>query len=541
MPTVPKQPTGNERPLDERVNPASAAAIGAVERILRSPWRLSIAVAMFVAVLSWLGSDQQRQALEIRLPEGWGEVNTVSLFVPEFVHNALWALLAPLLLALFVWSWRRLHPLLFAGAQIALCLGCAWGMGWIEHHSTDRLRDWVGPPVRESADAPSLMELERLSRERRRERDPQRRNERAEREDEGRESAPDGEGPAQLGDPQETGGERADEGRVEPGRDGPPREGPGRDGFGPRPNPGPPPGLGQGGAGGGEPGADVRSPRSAFQSRMDRLRARGLAPTARETAGQRLPREVLLYLIALGLSGAAFAFLARRESERRQLALELEAAQLSSELSRTQLRTLRAQLQPHFLFNALHGIGGLVRTGRADEALRTLSGLGGLLRRTLDSDRADRWPLRQELELIDEYLAVEGVRLGDRLTIEREFDPAALDVEIPPLLLLPIVENAIRHGIAAKTGPGTLRITAHRESDRLRLVVEDDGTGFADEVLALRRHPSDDEVHVGLFNTRERLVRIFGADGQRFELSNGNQLGARGACVTIELPCEPKP
>lgn len=535
-------------------NDASVAVVGAVERVLRSPWRLAIVVAAFVAVLSWLGVDQQRRALESRIPDGFGEVDLASLFVPEFAHNLLWALLAPLLLGQFVALWRRLHPIVFAAAQLVLCLACAWGMGFAEHHLSRELRDWIGPPVVESEDAPSFDELERLARERRR-------ADRAERER--RQSNGGGEGPGgpvgpgdppsarrtepNAGDeplpPRDFAPDGGNERELERDVERAPDRGPTRpdDDSGARRRFGPPPWS----------QAPNRDPRDAFdppipgevddeadrgpRGRRDRMRAFGLAPTAADSASRRLPREVLLYLMALGLSGSAFAFLAQRDAERRQLVLELEAATLSTELSRAKLRTLRAQLQPHFLFNALHGIGGLVRAQRGDEALRTLADLGTLLRRTLDSDRADRWPLADELELIDEYLSIEAVRLGERLTVERDIDRAVVGEDIPPLLLLPIVENAIRHGIANVVGSGVLRIEVARAGDQLRLVVEDSGPGFPDDVLALRRHPSEDEVHVGLFNTRERLERLF-PGAHRFDLSNVEGGGAR---VTIELPASP--
>lgn len=494
------------RPAPATGRASSLAAVGAVERTLRSPARLALAVGAFVFVLSWLGADQQRRALTSRIPEGFGEIDMVSLLVPELAHNALWALLSPLLLLAFVATWRRMHPLLFVTGQVALCLGAAWSMGWAEHHTTRALRDWIGPPVIESDDAPTFEELQRLVRERRR-------LDRAERE------RRRGEGGA-LDDAPPSDAEA-------PGPDARRRERP-------LPGVGPVPDLGRDRFG---PAADgtAEDRRLRVRARQERLRTFGLAPTAPETASRRLPREVLFYLIALGLSGSAFTFLARRESERRQRTLELEAAQLASELSRAKLRTLRAQLNPHFLFNALHGIGGLVRAQRADEALRTLTDLGTLLRRTLDSDRADRWPLGDELELVDEYLSIESVRLGDRLTIERDIDSAVRPVPIPPLVLLPIVENAIRHGIAAVPGPGRLRIEAHTDGRRVRVVVEDTGPGFPDDVLVLRRHPAEDEVHVGLFNTRERLQRLF-PSAHRFELANPPTGGAR---VTIELPCNP--
>jgi len=473
-----------ERTPPEARTPSNAA-LAWLERTLSSPWRLGLLAFLLATLLSWLSADQiHRWAVARRRDDE--DVDFAQFFAPEFVHYLTWAAVAPLLLWFVVWTWRRLHPLLFAGVQLALCFAVAWSMGWVEFHANEALREMRDGRARRAGD----------ERQASREAPP-----------DSVAGAPDGAPAPRDGELRERLEERIDE-RFGDGRDG-------RDGRGERP----PPPVGEW------------------------LRRRLGPESANENAQRRLPRELLLYLFSLGIAGSAFAFLEQRRAERARLASDLSAANLRSELAHTQLRSLRAQLQPHFLFNALHGIGGLVREGRADEALGTLSDLGGLLRRTLDADRVESWSLATELALIDEYLSIEGVRLGERLRVVRDIDPACARVPLPPLLLLPLVENAIRHGVSVSTKIGTLTLAAKRAGDRLRITIEDDGPGFPAEVLAQRRHPARGEVHVGLANTIERLERLL-PGRHRVELSNranrANGEGAEGggARVVLELPIE---
>jgi signal transduction histidine kinase len=451
----------------------SNAAMAWIERTLSSPWRLGVLALLLATLLSWLSADQiHRWAVARRRDDE--EIDFAQFFAPEFVHYLTWAAVAPLLLWFVVWTWRRLHPLLFAGVQLATCFAVAWSMGWVEFHANEALREMRDGRTRRAADERPGM----------------------------REAPPDSSAGTADGAPAPRDGglrERLEE-RIDE------RFGEGRDGRGERP----PPPVGEW------------------------LRRRLGPENAVDNAERRLPRELLLYLFSLGIAGSAFAFLEQRRAERARLASELSAANLRSELANTQLRSLRAQLQPHFLFNALHGIGGLVREGRADEALGTLSDLGGLLRRTLDADRVESWSLATELALVDEYLSIEGVRLGERLRVVRNVDPACARVPLPPLLLLPLVENAIRHGVSVSTKGGTLTLGAQRAADLLRITIEDDGPGFPAEVLAHRRHPARGEVHVGLANTIERLERLL-PGRHRVELSNKVTGGAR---VVLELPIE---
>jgi len=184
---------------------------------------------------------------------------------------------------------------------------------------------------------------------------------------------------------------------------------------------------------------------------------------------------------------------------------ELHAAQLETQLAAARLEALKMQLHPHFLFNALHTIGTLVRTGASDLAVRVVAGLGDLLRRILDDATTQSVPLRQELDLLRAYLDIEQVRFSDRLQVEFHVEPATLDASVPHLILQPLVENALRHGIEADAQAGRLTVTAWRVVDRLVLVVRDDGRGVPGEDGGGRRG-------VGLANTRDRLAQLFGPD-----------------------------
>jgi LytS/YehU family sensor histidine kinase len=160
------------------------------------------------------------------------------------------------------------------------------------------------------------------------------------------------------------------------------------------------------------------------------------------------------------------------------------------------------QLHPHFLFNALNTIAMLVREHDADTAVRLTAELGALLRELLRRGTATEVPLRQELELLGRYLAIEQVRFGERLRVVRRIEPDTLDAAVPPLVLQPLVENALRHGIAPSPGPGVLTIGASLRDRVLVLTVRDNGAGPV-------REPAGG-LGLGLPNTRERLRRQYG-------------------------------
>lgn len=225
----------------------------------------------------------------------------------------------------------------------------------------------------------------------------------------------------------------------------------------------------------------------------------------------------LLYWIVLVVTYAVDQY--RRFRER-----ELTASQLETQLVQADLQALKMQLQPHFLYNALHTIGSLVRTGDRENAVRVVAGLGGLLRLVLDHAAQQEVPLKQELDFIRSYLEIEQMRFRDRLQVTIHADPDVLDAKVPHLILQPLVENAIRHGIAPHLFASKVTVAARRANGRLELVVRDDGpgTGVGDTA-----RPG-----IGLTNTRARLTRLYGDDfGLAVENAAGGGLEAR-----IELP-----
>ncbi len=203
---------------------------------------------------------------------------------------------------------------------------------------------------------------------------------------------------------------------------------------------------------------------------------------------------------------------------------EIHASGLETQLAQAQLQALKMQLHPHFLFNTLNAVSTLVRTNKNEAATDMIAGLSDLLRLTLESSGAQEVTLKQELEFLERYLEIEQIRFGDRLRVRMDIEPGTLHARVPNLLLQPLVENAIRHGIAPRAEAGLIEIRAVREDDILRLHVRDDGPGL----------PEGDRVHngVGLSNTIARLERLYGS-AQRVTLANAED---GGALITLELP-----
>ena len=203
-----------------------------------------------------------------------------------------------------------------------------------------------------------------------------------------------------------------------------------------------------------------------------------------------------------------------RDKDRRQLRLE-------AQLADARLQTLRAQLQPHFLFNALNTISVLMHEN-VDSADRILLQLSTLLRRSLDASEAHEVTLGEEIGFLESYLQIEQARFGERLSYGVLVPEQLLAARVPSLILQPLVENALHHGIATRAGPGRVEISASRHGEFLRLSVADDGRGL----------PQDITERVGLANTRARLQLLY-ADRQRFEVRNSDD---GGVIAQIELP-----
>ncbi|HEX8690800.1 MAG TPA: histidine kinase [Longimicrobium sp.] len=213
------------------------------------------------------------------------------------------------------------------------------------------------------------------------------------------------------------------------------------------------------------------------------------------------------------------------EYARRYHDREVQAAQLGTRLAEARLEALKMQIQPHFLFNTLHSISELVHED-AEAADRMITRLGDLLRLTVDNAQTHEVTLAQEMEFLEAYLEIQRTRFQDTLEVELSIAPDTLDALVPNLVLQPLVENAIRHGVGARGGVGRIAVSAAREGDRLTLEVRDNGAG-----LSAAPGPRARE-GVGVSNTRARLEQMYGAR-QRFELKNGS---GGGAVATVTIP-----
>jgi two-component system LytT family sensor kinase len=227
----------------------------------------------------------------------------------------------------------------------------------------------------------------------------------------------------------------------------------------------------------------------------------------------------MAYYWAVLAFGYSFEIYQKYKSE------ELKAAQLEARLIETELKALRQQMHPHFLFNTMNTIAVLVREGKNDEAVTLLARLSALLRMTLENTGIPEVTLRQEVEFLERYVEIQRARFSDRLLVNINIAADALDARIPNLLLQPMVENAILHGVAPKNGPGVVEISGRVEGGQLHLEVRDDGPGFA-PVEGRRREG------IGLSNTRERLMKIYGSNQQLVLKSESGH----GVTVQIVLP-----
>jgi signal transduction histidine kinase len=203
--------------------------------------------------------------------------------------------------------------------------------------------------------------------------------------------------------------------------------------------------------------------------------------------------------------------------------LELKASELRAEVTRAQLGALKMQLQPHFLFNTLNAIMGMVRVGEVQQAERALSRFSDLLRAVLDDMDAQEVTLERELTYVRLYLSIEQMRFADRLGVLIDADPDVLDAAVPHMGLQPVVENAVRHGIGRRVAGGSIEVRAARVGGSLHLRVRDFGAGPRSAAPAGRG--------LGLSNLRARLEQLYGADADlRIDIS------ADGATVDVVVP-----
>ncbi|MCI0485132.1 MAG: sensor histidine kinase [Blastocatellia bacterium] len=233
-----------------------------------------------------------------------------------------------------------------------------------------------------------------------------------------------------------------------------------------------------------------------------------------------------IYGAVLGISAAVDYYRKFQERERAAAAFELKASQLEGQLAQAHLRALKMQLHPHFLFNTLHSIAALVREDDKQGAIRMIAGLSDLLRMALEEVGARETTLKQEMEFLEKYLAIEQIRFQDRLKVRIEIEPETLDATVPYLILQPIVENAIRHGISKRASASLVEIRAWREGGHLFMQVRDDGPGLAEGWTAPAREG------IGIKNTRARLEQLYGR-AHSFSIENGD---GGGAVATIIIP-----
>jgi hypothetical protein len=257
----------------------------------------------------------------------------------------------------------------------------------------------------------------------------------------------------------------------------------------------------------------------------------GLIANRVDTAWENLPtdlsrayRATFNYVCVFGVNVALFHLVSARRHELQQaqeLAHALSAAQ------HAQLAALRYQLNPHFLFNTLNAISAMIVTRRNDEAELMTDKLSSFLRASLASDPTELVPLDQELTLMEDYLEIESIRFGDRLHVEIDCAREACGVPIPSFLLQPLVENAIKYGVAPSLEPVNIRVTGRREGSDLVVTVEDDGRGAGQAVKT-------GGAGVGLDNIRKRLKALYGDNGV-LSAEPRNP----GFAATIRLPTEP--
>ena len=230
------------------------------------------------------------------------------------------------------------------------------------------------------------------------------------------------------------------------------------------------------------------------------------------------------YWAVIGLQALFRSNREARRRERETLELKVESSQLAEQLTAAQLSALKMQMHPHFLFNTLSAIMVLVRQGKGQEAETMLSRLSDLLRHTLDDVDTQEVPLWRELDFLRLYLSIEQVRFEDRLRVRIDAGPEVSDALVPHMVLQPIVENAVRHGLGQSEDPVLIHVGISRAGGQLTLTVDDDGPGCPD--------PLFHQKGIGLTNTRNRLKRLYGADGT-FRVENRVP---RGVQVTVSLP-----
>jgi two-component system, LytTR family, sensor kinase len=209
---------------------------------------------------------------------------------------------------------------------------------------------------------------------------------------------------------------------------------------------------------------------------------------------------------------------------------QTETARLNEQLSKAQLNALRRQIEPHFLFNTLNAIAGLIREKRNDAAVSMIAGLSDCLRRAMEDSNRQQVPLGEELEFVQKYLDIQKVRFAERLQVSVNVPGELFPAQVPSLILQPMVENAVKHGIAKRVQGGAIRIAGSRSDGRLTLSVYNDGPGLP---VGWEKTSSG----IGISNVRTRLRGLY---GDAFEFSMRNQ-SPDGVEVSVSVPCSSLP
>lgn len=209
---------------------------------------------------------------------------------------------------------------------------------------------------------------------------------------------------------------------------------------------------------------------------------------------------------------------------------QLKSSELKAALATSQLNALKMQIHPHFLFNTLNSISALMHED-VKAADKMVARLGDFLRMTLENSGDREVSLKQEMDFVRRYLEIESVRFQDRLVVKMNIEPETLAARVPNLILQPIVENAIKHGISRQTDAGSLIISSERQGDRLQIRVEDSGPGLKP---SNGNRKGSESVGIGLANTRARLAHLY-KENYRFEIKNAVP---HGLIVTLEIPFE---
>ena len=228
--------------------------------------------------------------------------------------------------------------------------------------------------------------------------------------------------------------------------------------------------------------------------------------------------NVLTYAVIVGVAVAV-------DTYRRSRTNELRTAQLKTRLAGAELQALRMQVHPHFLFNTLHAVSALVHRN-PDAADRMINRLSEMFRLSLESSGSQEVSVENELETLKPYLEIMDMRFDDRLKVIIDFPEETRRAMVPDLILQPLLENAIRHGIAPRPEGGTVTVRGRREGDRLLIEIADDGPGFQGESTERLRNG------LGLSNTKERLALLYGKNHE-FRLGRGDK---GGALVVMDIP-----